>query len=47
MLGRHLLGTHCFDGQIFIGGHIVIVGRYLLGGHSITVGRYLFQDTLL
>ena len=25
------LGTHCYGGQIFIGGHIVTVGSSLLG----------------
>ena len=43
MVGRYLLwdtllwwvnihvGTHCYDGQIFIGGHIVMMGRSFLG----------------
>ena len=51
-------GTHCYGGQIFISGPIVMVGRYFfgtqcnggqmfLGRHIVKVGRYLLGDTLL
>ena len=69
MVGRYLLGdtllcladiywgTHCYGGQMFISGHIVMLGRHLLGthcfdgqifigGHIVIVGRYLLGDTV-
>ena len=58
MVGRYLLGTHYYDGQIFIGRHIVMIGRSLYGdtllcwadiywGNIVMQGRSLLGNTFV